>query len=50
MHMNRHMTKRIEIYDTKTGHGLDGVADEIYVEVKDWITKYLRSKPEKKEP
>lgn len=36
-----HEPKRIEIFDTKASHSLDEVADEIYVEVKDWITKYL---------
>lgn len=45
-----HEPKRIEIYDTKAGHDLDEVADEIYVEIKDWIGKYLESEPEKKEP
>lgn len=37
-----HEPKRIKIYDTKVGHSLDEVADEIYEEVKDWITKYLK--------
>jgi len=30
-----HEPKRIEIYDTKAGHSLDEVADEIYEEVRD---------------
>jgi len=37
-----HEPKRIEIYD-KAGHELDEVSDEIYVEVKAWIIKYLKS-------
>jgi alpha/beta superfamily hydrolase len=44
-----HEPKRIEIFDTKASHDLDEVADEIYVEVKDWITKYLIYESEKKE-
>lgn len=36
-----HEPKRIEIYDAKAGHKLDNVADEVYVEIKDWIMKYL---------
>lgn len=44
-----HEPKRIEIFDTGAGHKLDEVADEIYVEVKDWITKYLINKLEKRE-
>jgi alpha/beta superfamily hydrolase len=36
-----HEPKRIEIYDSKAGHELDNVADEVYVEIKDWIIKYL---------
>jgi alpha/beta superfamily hydrolase len=38
-----HEPKRIEIYDSKAGHDLDEVSDEVYVEVKDWIIKYLKS-------
>jgi alpha/beta superfamily hydrolase len=37
-----HEPKRIEIYDSKAGHDLDEVSDEVYVEVKDWIIKYLK--------
>ena len=44
-----HEPKRVEIYGTKAGHNLHEVAGEIYEEVKDWITKYLGSKPENKE-
>ena len=44
-----HEPKRIEIFDTKATHKLDEVADEIYEEVKDWITKYLINEPEKRE-
>jgi pimeloyl-ACP methyl ester carboxylesterase len=40
-----HEPKRIEIYDTKAGHSLDEVSDEIYVEVKDWIVKNLKGEP-----
>lgn len=42
-----HEPKRIEIFDTKASHNLNETADEIYVEVKDWITKYLINKSEK---
>lgn len=42
-----HEPKRIEIFDTKASHNLNEIADEIYVEVKDWITKYLINKSEK---
>jgi alpha/beta superfamily hydrolase len=42
-----HEPKRIEIFDTKASHDLDEIASEIYVEVKDWITKYLINKSEK---
>jgi len=38
-----HEPKRIEVYDAKAGHQLDNVADEVYVEVKDWIIKYLKN-------
>jgi predicted esterase len=38
-----HEPKRIEIYDSKAGHDLDEVSDEVYVEVKDWIIKHLKS-------
>ncbi len=38
-----HEPKRIEIYDAKAGHELDNVADEVYVEIKDWIIKYLKN-------
>lgn len=38
-----HEPKRIEIYDAKAGHKLDNVADEVYVEIKDWIMKYLKN-------
>lgn len=36
-----HEPKRIEVYDASAGHELDEVSEEIYVEVKDWIIKYL---------
>ncbi|AKB78248.1 hypothetical protein MSHOH_1765 [Methanosarcina horonobensis HB-1 = JCM 15518] len=36
-----HEPKRIEVYDAKAGHELDNVADEVYVEIKDWIMKHL---------
>ncbi len=39
-----HEPKRIEIYDAKAGHKLDKVADEVYVEIKDWIIKYLNKR------
>lgn len=39
-----HEPKRIEIYDSKAGHELDNVADEVYVEIKDWIRKYLKER------
>ena len=42
-----HEPKRVEIFDTKAGHSLDEVADEIYVEVRDWITKYLGNESRK---
>lgn len=38
-----HEPKRIEVYDAKAGHKLDNVADEVYMEVKDWIMKYLKN-------
>jgi dienelactone hydrolase len=36
-----HEPKRIEIYGN-AGHSLKGVSNEVYVEVKSWITDYLR--------
>lgn len=42
-----HEPKRIEIFDTKASHNLNEIAGEIYVEVKDWITRYLINKSEK---
>lgn len=38
-----HEPKRLEVYDSKAGHELDEVSDEVYVEVRDWIIKYLKS-------
>lgn len=42
-----HEPERIEVYDSKTGPELDEVSDEVYVEVKDWILKYLINRQEK---
>jgi alpha/beta superfamily hydrolase len=42
-----HEPKRVEIFDTKASHDLDEIANEIYIEVIDWITKYLINKSEK---
>lgn len=42
-----HEPKRIEVYDAKAGHELDNVADEVYVEIRDWIMKYLGNRQEK---
>lgn len=42
-----HEPKRIEVYDARAGHELDNVANEVYVEVKDWILKYLENGQEK---
>lgn len=36
-----HEPKRIEVMDSKAGHELDSIADDVYVEVRDWILKYL---------
>lgn len=36
-----HEPKRIGIYDAKAGHELETVADSVYVEIRDWILKYL---------
>lgn len=40
-----HEPKRIEVYDAKAGHELETVADDVYVEIRDWILKYLKTKP-----
>lgn len=45
-----HEPKRIEIYDAKAGHELDNVADEVYVEIKDWIIKYLKNENDNSAP
>lgn len=42
-----HEPKRIEVYDANAGHELDEVSDEVYVEVKDWILKYMGNEQEK---
>ncbi|AKB82425.1 hypothetical protein MSBR3_1847 [Methanosarcina barkeri 3] len=36
-----HEPKRIEVMDAKAGHELDEVADDVYVQIRDWVLKHL---------
>ena len=41
-----HEPKRIEVYEARAGHELDEVSEEVYVEVRDWIIKFLGNRQE----